>query len=254
VNRGELPDLASPPGGDPTRSDFYFIEREDPAAARETLLELVTGRIPARFGFDPVRDMQVLTPMHRGELGTMALNRALQARLNPAGEGRAELVRGDRVLREGDKVMQVKNDYDRDVFNGDVGVIRAIQTGEEGEGEARGLTVEMADGRTVQYAATDVEQLAHAFAISVHKSQGSEYPAVVIPLLTQHYLMLERNLLYTAITRGKRLVVVVGSRRAVKMAVENGAGRRRWTWLAQRIRAAQGVTPEPGLAATTPQK
>ena len=250
VNRGELPDLASPPGGDPTRSDFYFIEREDPAAARETLLELVTGRIPTRFGFDPVRDMQVLTPMHRGELGTLALNRALQARLNPAGDGRAELVRGDRVLREGDKVMQVKNDYDRDVFNGDVGVIRAIQTGEEGEGEERGITVEMADGRTVQYAASDVEQLAHAFAISVHKSQGSEYPAVVIPLLTQHYLMLERNLLYTAITRGKRLVVVVGSRRAVKMAVDNGAGRRRWTWLAQRIRAARGA---PGLEAA-PQK
>jgi len=252
VNRGEMPELAPPPGGDPTRSDFYFVEREDPAAARETLLELVTERIPARFGFDPVRDMQVLTPMHRGELGTVSLNQALQERLNPAGAGRAELIRGERVLREGDKVMQVRNDYDRDVFNGDVGVVRSIRAAEEGEAEGRGLVVELGDGRAVDYAASDVDQLAHAFAISVHKSQGSEYPAVVIPILTQHYLMLQRNLLYTAITRGKRLVVVVGSRRAVSMAVRNGAGRTRWTWLAERIRAAQGRASPPSEA--PPQK
>jgi exodeoxyribonuclease V alpha subunit len=237
VNRGELPELAPPPGGEPTRSDFYFIEREEPSAARETLLELVTGRIPTRFGLDPLREVQVLTPMHRGELGTVALNQALQARLNPGQPGRVELTRGERVLREGDKVMQIRNDYDRDVFNGDVGVVREIRSPDEEGG--RGLVVDLADGRPVDYAATDVDQLAHAFAISVHKSQGSEYPAVVIPLLTQHYLMLQRNLLYTAITRGKRLVVLVGSRRAVQMAVRNDSGGARWTWLAQRIRQAR---------------
>jgi exodeoxyribonuclease V alpha subunit len=240
VNRGESPELERPPGGEPTRSDFYFVERDDPVAARETLLELVTERIPSRFGFDPLRDVQVLTPMHRGDLGTMTLNQELQARLNPASAGRPELVRGERVLREGDKVMQVRNDYDRDVFNGDVGLVREIRPAlEEGDGDGPALVVELGDGRPVAYAAGDVDQLAHAFAISVHKSQGSEYPAVVIPLLTQHYMMLQRNLLYTAITRGKRLVVLVGSRRAVQMAVRNRAGRTRWTWLANRIRQAR---------------
>ncbi|HYU16457.1 MAG TPA: ATP-dependent RecD-like DNA helicase [Candidatus Acidoferrum sp.] len=243
VNRGEMPELERPPGGDPARSDFYFVERDEPEAARETLLELVTQRIPARFGLDPLREVQVLTPMHRGELGTVALNHALQARLNPPSPGAPELVRGERVLRAGDKVMQVRNDYDRDVFNGDVGLVREIRAAEPDEGEAaagRSLLVELADGRVVEYAAADLDQLAHAFAISVHKSQGSEYPAVVIPLLTQHYLMLQRNLLYTAITRGKRLVVLVGSRRAVHMAVRNQAGGTRWTWLAERIRQSLG--------------
>lgn len=236
VNRGEPPDLETPPGGEPGRSDFYFVERDDPIAARDTLVELVCERIPARFGLDPRRDIQVLTPMHRGEVGTTALNLALQARLNPAGGERGELRRGDRVIRVGDKVMQVRNDYDRDVFNGDVGLVRGLRA-PDGDGE-RILEVEMADGRVVEYTAADVDQLAHAYAISVHKSQGSEYPAVVLPLLTQHYLMLQRNLLYTAITRGKRLVVLVGSRRAVLMAVRNHAARTRWTWLAERIRAA----------------
>jgi exodeoxyribonuclease V alpha subunit len=240
VNKGEMPEMGRPPGGDPTRSDFYFVDRDEPAAARDTLIELVTERIPSRFGFDPLREVQVLTPMHRGELGTVALNQALQARLNPAGAGRAELTRGERLLREGDKVMQVRNDYDRDVFNGDVGLVREIRARDDDDGGGRGLLVELTDGRMVDYAASDVDQLAHAFAISIHKSQGSEYPAVVIPLLTQHYMMLQRNLLYTAITRGKRLVVLVGSRRAVQMAVRSDAGGARWTWLARRIREARG--------------
>jgi exodeoxyribonuclease V alpha subunit len=251
VNRGEMPELEPPPGGDPARSDFYFVDRDDPAAARETLLELVTERIPARFGLDPLRDVQVLTPMHRGELGTLSLNPALQARLNPTAPGRAELARGERTLREGDKVMQVRNDYDRDVFNGDVGLIRQIRArGGDDDEAGPALTVELGDGRSVDYAAGDVDQLAHAYAISVHKSQGSEYPAVVLPLLTQHYLMLQRNLLYTAITRGKRLVVLIGSRRAVQMAVRNESGRARWTWLAERIRQAGGrvVRRDPGEA------
>ena len=236
VNRGEAPDLESPPGGEPGRSDFYFVERDDPVAARDTLVELVCERIPARFGLDARRDIQVLTPMHRGEVGTQALNQTLQARLNPPAPELGELSRGERVIRVGDKVMQVRNDYDKDVFNGDVGLVRALRQG-EGDGE-RALVVELADGRTVDYTPADVDQLAHAYAISVHKSQGSEYPAVVLPLLTQHYLMLQRNLLYTAITRGKRLVVLVGSRRAVMMAVRNQSAGSRWTWLAERIRAA----------------
>ncbi len=236
VNRGEPPDLEAPPGGDPARSDFYFVERDDPVAARDMVVELVTDRMPSRFGLDPLRDIQVLTPMHRGELGTMALNGVLQARLNPAGAGRGEVTRGERVLRVGDKVMQVRNDYDKDVFNGDVGVVSGLRADEDGD---RVLEVELGDGRRVEYGPADVDQLAHAYAISVHKSQGSEYPAVVLPLLTQHYLMLQRNLLYTAITRGKRLVVLVGSRRAVQMAVANRSAHARWTWLAQRIRSAQ---------------
>ncbi len=238
VNRGEAPDLESPPGGEPGRSDFYFVEREDPVTARDTLVELVCERIPARFGLDARRDIQVLTPMHRGEVGTLALNQTLQARLNPPAPELGELSRGERVIRVGDKVMQVRNDYERDVFNGDVGLVCALRQA-EGDGEReRALVVELADGRTVDYTAGDVDQLAHAYAISVHKSQGSEYPAVVLPLLTQHYLMLQRNLLYTAISRGKRLVVLVGSRRAVMMAVRNKSAGSRWTWLAERIRAA----------------
>jgi len=236
VNRGEAPDLESPPGGEPGRSDFYFVERDDPASARDTLLDLVCERIPARFALDARRDVQVLTPMHRGEVGTVALNQVLQARLNPAAPERGEISRGERIIRVGDKVMQVRNDYDRDVYNGDVGLVRAMRPGDT-DGE-RVLEVELADGRAVDYTAGDIDQLAHAYAISVHKSQGSEYPAVVIPLLTQHYLMLQRNLLYTAITRGKRLVVLVGSRRAIAMAVRNQAAHSRWTWLGQRIRAA----------------
>jgi exodeoxyribonuclease V alpha subunit len=223
INHGELPDLDR--AGD---SDFYFISREDPDAARATIVELVAERIPARFGLDPVTDVQVLTPMHRGELGTAAVNRALQDRLNPHG---VELARGDRVFRRGDKVMQLKNDYDRSVFNGDIGVIDALDL------EAGTMHVDF-DGRGVRYERNELDQLIHAYAVSVHKSQGSEYPAVVIPLVTQHFMMLQRSLLYTAVTRGKKLVVLVGSRRAVQLAVNNADARRRYTWLAERVKSA----------------
>jgi len=229
VNRGQLPDLDPPPGDGPARSDFYFVARDDPAAALATVVELVAERIPSRFGLDPVADVQVLTPMHRGDLGTVALNAALQARLNPTREGAAEARRGERAFRAGDKVMQVRNDYDKDVFNGDIGVVESITDG-------GGVTIRLLDGRRATWEATELDQLIHAYAVSVHKSQGSEYPAVVLPLVTQHYMMLQRNLLYTAITRGKRLVVLVGSRKAVAMAVRNDETRKRWTWLAERIR------------------
>jgi exodeoxyribonuclease V alpha subunit len=228
INHGELPDLEPPSG---TQSDFYFISRDDPEQARATIVELVSERIPARFGFDAVTDVQVLTPMHRGELGTAAINRALQQKLNPPGNS-PELARGDRAIRRGDKVMQLKNDYDRGVFNGDIGVVDIIDT------ESGSLHVDF-DGRSATYERAELDQLVHAYAVSVHKSQGSEYPAVVLPLGTQHFMMLQRSLLYTAVTRGKKLVVIVGSRRAVQMAVNNADAKKRYTWLAERVRAAR---------------
>jgi exodeoxyribonuclease V alpha subunit len=224
INQGELPELDTPDGA---AADFFFIARDDPQAARATIVELVAERIPARFGFDPVTDIQVLAPMHRGELGTTAINRALQDRLNPSA-GTTELTRGDRTYRRGDKVMQLRNDYDKAVFNGDIGVIAGIDDAI--------VRVEF-DGRAAVYERAELDQLAHAYAVSVHKSQGSEYPAVVIPLVTQHFMMLQRSLLYTAVTRGKKLVVVVGHRRAVAMAVRNADAKRRYTWLAERVRA-----------------
>lgn len=229
VNAGHMPSLATPPGDKPTRSDFYFIERENPLAARETIIELISDRIPKRFGFDPLLDVQVLTPMHRGELGTTALNLAMQEAIGGKAGG-PEIKRGTRCYRVGDKVMQIRNNYDKEVFNGDVGIIRIV------EPKASILKVELLDGRTVLYQRNELDDLMHAFAISVHKSQGSEYPCVILPLLTQHYMMLQRNLLYTALTRGKELVVMVGSSRAVKMAVENQSSKQRWTYLAERIR------------------
>jgi exodeoxyribonuclease V alpha subunit len=230
INHGELPVLDAPRAGDAgATSDFYFISRDDAEAARATIVELVAERIPARFGFDAVAEIQVLAPMHRGELGTASLNRALQDRLNPAAGG-PELSRGERVFRRGDKVMQLRNDYDKAVFNGDIGVIAAI------DGDGGTLSVEF-DGRLVPYERAELDQLTHAYAVSIHKSQGSEYAAVVIPLVTQHYMMLQRSLLYTAVTRGKKLVVIVGSKRAVALAVRNADARRRYTWLAERVRA-----------------
>ena len=171
--------------------------------------------------------------MHRGDLGTAAINRALQERLNPTSGG-PELVRGERAFRRGDKVMQLKNDYDRNVFNGDIGVIASI--------DGEGMLVVDFDGRTASYERAELDQLVHAYAVSVHKSQGSEYPAVVIPLVTQHFMMLQRSLLYTAVTRGKKLVVLVGTRRAVQLAVNNADAKRRYTWLAERVRAALAVS------------
>ena len=226
INQGTVPELDAPAGA---TSDFYFIARDDPDAARATIVELVAERIPQRFGFD-AGAVQVLAPMHRGELGTAALNHALQERLNPRADGTPELTRGERAFRRGDKVMQLRNDYDKGVFNGDIGVVTAVEPGEAI------LRVDF-DGRAAGYERAELDQLVHAYAVSIHKSQGSEYPAVVIPIATQHYMMLQRSLLYTAVTRGKQLVVIVGSRRALAMAVRNAEAKRRYTWLAERVRA-----------------
>jgi exodeoxyribonuclease V alpha subunit len=222
VNRGEMPLLS----GDES-SDFFFIERREPAAVVETVLDLVAERIPGRFGLDPLTDVQVLTPMNRGALGVASLNQALRGRLNPRGR---EVARGGRLLRLGDKVMQVRNNYELDVFNGDLGRIVSIAE------EEQLLTVAF-DGREVGYGFDDLDELVPAYACSIHKSQGSEYPAIVLPLHTQHYVMLGRNLLYTALTRARRLAVLVGERRALAVAVGNQRTRRRYTRLAQRLAA-----------------
>lgn len=213
----------------PGRQDFYFLEEEDPRRAADLVLDLCTRRIPEKFGFDPVDAIQVLSPMHRGEVGAESLNVLLQERLNPKGPS---LQRTGFIYRLHDKVMQIRNNYDKDVFNGDLG--RIVEVDEE-EGC---LTVNF-EGRLVSYDIAELEELVPAYAISVHKSQGNEYPAVVLPLLTQHYLLLQRNLLYTAITRGKRLVVIVGSKKALNIAIRNDKTQRRHTRLRERLAASE---------------
>jgi exodeoxyribonuclease V alpha subunit len=236
INAGLSP--VAPAQGEP--ADFFVIERTDPEAAKRTIVELVTSRIPAKFGMDPMRDVQVLTPMHRGAAGSRALNEALQLALNPAG---AAIVRGGLSLRKGDKVMQLRNDYDRGVYNGDVGIVTHIDP-EEGrlrvgyEQAAPDLVSrggELLGDREVPYDAANLDELTLAYAQSVHKAQGSEYPAVVIPLLTSHFVMLSRNLLYTAVTRGKRLVVLVADPRAVALALARDRRDERRSGLAGRI-------------------
>jgi exodeoxyribonuclease V alpha subunit len=244
INAGEAPILAEK--GDPT-ADFFVMDRRNPDEARGVIVDLVTRHIPRKFGLDPVRDVQVLTPMNRGPLGTTVLNEALQAALNPNGRG---LPRGKVTFRVGDKVMQLRNDYDRGVFNGDVGVVLSIADEEDG-----GLVVRFddAEARDVSYDGRALDELTLAYACTVHKSQGSEYPAVVIPLLTSHFVMLSKNLVYTAVTRGKRLVVLVADPRALRLALADASARRdggtldqRQTKLALRIREApQKSNKEP---------
>jgi exodeoxyribonuclease V alpha subunit len=208
--------------------DFYFFSKEDPEEAADLIVDIVARRIPQKFGFR-VDDIQVLSPMHRGAAGTRALNEKLQARLNPLQYNRPEYRSGSRLFREGDRVLQLRNNYDKDVFNGDVGHIRLIDL-EEAE-----VRVEF-EGRQVNYEVSDLDELTLAYAITVHKSQGSEYPVVVLPLLTQHYMMLQRNMLYTAITRAQKMVVIVGTRKAVAMSVKNDKIATRWSALQQRLR------------------
>jgi len=219
VNRGAMPDLEAP-GSD---SDFYFVEVADAEDAAAKIVKVIAERIPARFALDPIRDVQVLCPMNRGAAGARALNLALQAALNP-GDGGSAVERFGFTYRVGDKVMQIENNYDREVFNGDIGFITAI---DHDEGQ---LTVDV-DGRLVGYPFGELDEVVLAYATTIHKSQGSEYPAVVMPMATQHYTMLQRNLLYTGMTRGKRLVVLVGQRKAIGIAVRGVQGRRRWSKL-----------------------
>lgn len=223
INQGQLP---LPATREPPEADFYWIEQDDPATVRDMIAGLVCERIPHAFGVDPMRDIQVLAPMHKGEAGTQSLNEVLRERLNPSGP---EVVRGYARFRLGDRVLQTKNDYEKDVFNGDLGHIEDVDP-DEGE-----ILVSF-DGRSVAYDRTELDELAPAYAISIHKSQGSEYPVVVVPLLTQHYVMLRRNLIYTALTRAKRLAMLIGSRRALLLGLHNAGGERRHTYLNHRLR------------------
>ena len=193
--------------------------------------ELCADRLPRAFHLNPLDDIQVMTPMHRGTVGVANLNAELQALLNPQGK---VITRGGRLFRTNDKVMQIKNNYEKDVFNGDIGRLVGIDLDEQK------VQVKFED-RVVDYELSDLDDLVLAYAISIHKSQGAEYPAVVVPLLSQHYIMLQRNLLYTAITRAKRLVVLVGSKRAIAIAVRNNKVQHRYTNLASRLSAKLGV-------------
>lgn len=232
VNHGEQPESA--PAG---QGDFYFIEANEPPRIIERILALVRERIPARFGLDPFRDVQILTPQVKTELGVLNLNKELQAALNPATPGAAEVKKYDTSFRVGDKVMQTQNNYQREVFNGDIGRVRKLNAVDQI------ATVEF-DGREVEYDFGDLDELQLAYAVSIHKSQGSEYPAVVIPLHTQHYVMLQRNLLYTAITRGRKLVAVVGSRKALWRAVTNAETKHRFSLLTWRLQNTNVTPPE----------
>lgn len=220
VNEGKMPQ--KPPEGD-ALSDFYLIEKEDPEESLRIIKELVCKRIPERFGFNPVDDVQVLTPMHKGSVGTENLNRELREALNPHGQA----LKGGR-FSVGDRVMQVRNNYDKEVFNGDVGKIVSFDP------EWDEAAVDF-DGRSVKYHISETDELILAYAVTVHKSQGSEYPAVIVPMTTQHYMLLRRNLLYTAMTRGKELVIIVGGLKALQMAVENRTVEKRYTYLAHKI-------------------
>ncbi|WP_066857251.1 SF1B family DNA helicase RecD2 [Halodesulfovibrio spirochaetisodalis] len=223
INAGEVPFLES---SKERLSDFYFIRQDDPERCAAMIVDLVKNHIPRRFRFDPIDQIQVLTPMHKGSAGSGNLNNLLQQALNPQP---LCLKRGDREYRLDDKVMQLRNNYDKDVFNGDIGRICVVNT------EDKKLTVRFDDEKNVIYDFNELDELVPAYAISIHKSQGSEYQAVVIPVLTQHYVLLQRNLVYTGVTRGKKLVILVGSPKALTMAIKNNKMQKRFTYLAQRL-------------------
>ncbi|MGQ0603189.1 MAG: SF1B family DNA helicase RecD2 [Anaerolineales bacterium] len=208
--------------------DCYLFVEDEPEAAAERVVDVVANRIPHKFGLNPLTEVQVLAPMRRGAAGVIALNARLQTALNPPAPNKAERQIGGRALRVGDRLLQVRNDYQKEVFNGDIGWLSDL------DAESQTLMVNF-DGRPVLYDWADADELQHAFAVSIHKAQGSEFPAVVIPLLTQHYVMLQRNLLYTALTRARQLCVLVGSRKAIAIAVRNATVQPRWSGLARRL-------------------
>ena len=244
VNRGEMPRNGKGEKED-APLDYYFIEESEAERCADLIIELCRERIPERFGVDPISELQVISPMQRGVLGVQSLNARLQEALNPAGAAPA-LQSGGRTFRTGDKLIQVRNNYEKDVFNGDIGVVRSVSP-EDG-------SIRVAfDSGAIEYTRGALEELMHAYAITVHKSQGSEYPAVVIPLHTQHYPMLQRNLVYTALTRARRLVVLVGAKKALGIAIGNARVRRRWSGLPERIRREAKLAPLLTKASPPPQ-
>ena len=222
INQGRLPLFSKESG------DFFFFPAEDAETAADWILEIVSARIPKRFGFDPVHDIQVLAPLYRGPAGVTALNERLQEKLNPPARNKPERKLYGILFRLGDKIMQTQNNYDKDVYNGDLGFVRSIDLIEQT------LAVNF-DGRIVSYDWSETDQLALAYAVSVHKAQGSEFPVLVMPVVTQHYTMLQRNLLYTAVTRARRLCVLAGSRKAISIAVHNNKVTQRFTALEWRL-------------------
>ncbi len=222
VNEGKFPVNSKKQAPE---ADFFWVECDDPQLVQDKIVELVSERIPRAYGFDPTRDIQVLSPMHKGEVGTQALNALLQDTLNPGGR---ELSRGKNRFRAGDRVLQTKNNYEKDVFNGDLGWIV------EADPHAVELTVDF-DGRLVPYDASDLDELTLAYAVSVHKSQGSEYPAVVVPVVTQHFVMLKRNLIYTALTRARKLAVILGGKKALGIGLSASGSVKRFTHLRYRL-------------------
>ena len=230
INNGQLPTMTK------EAADFFLFGQTDPDAAADLIVDIVARRIPEKFGLDASADIQVLSPMHRGAAGVSNLNKILQEKLNPAIQGRPTIPHGPRTFRVGDRVMQIRNDYERQIFNGDMGEIHAIDL------EEHTITVNF-EGVAVVCEFAQLDELVHAYAVSIHKSQGSEFPAVVIPILTQHYVMLQRNLLYTAVTRARELVVLVGDRRAIGIAVRNNRIAHRNTRLAELL-SAGGPIPD----------
>jgi exodeoxyribonuclease V alpha subunit len=230
INQGEMPNFSK------IAKDFFLFTESEPEAAAKRIVEIVKTRIPNKFGLDSIEDIQVLSPMHRGDVGVGELNVALQDALNPASERKREWRHGSRIFRVGDKVLQTRNNYDKLVFNGDLGRVLAI------DAEEQRVQVDF-DGTHIEYEFSEMDELVHAFAMSVHKSQGSEYRAVVIPLLTQHYMMLQRNLLYTGVTRAKQLVVLVGTLKAIALAIKNNKIVQRNSRLAKRLSDPAPMAP-----------
>ena len=226
INEGFMPEFPSKEND----SDFFFIEREEPKRIADTLVDMVKNRMPRKFHLDPIRDIQVLCPMNRGTLGIRELNVRLQNELNPARPEEPLVQKFGWQFRVRDKVIQTENDYDKEVFNGDIGQVAKIDPVE------REVTVKF-DQREIVYDFGELDEVALAYAITIHKSQGSEFPAVVIPLATQHYLLLQRNLVYTGVTRGKRLVVLIGQRKALAIAVRNNRTEQRFSGLLARLKA-----------------
>ena len=220
INRGQMPELKSS-----RTSDFFFLQHSEPEEIKHTLVELAHTRLAARYGFDPICDIQVLTPMNRNLLGTLSLNQSLQLALNPPNELKFEIERFGVTFRVGDKVIQTHNNYDKEVFNGDIGHIVTI------DADPVKVHVRYDADRIVAYEPGELDELQLAYALSIHKSQGSEFPCVIIPVSTQHYVLLERSLIYTAITRAKKLCVLVGDERALSLAVSRQESRKRWTGL-----------------------
>ncbi len=228
INQGIVPNLMV---DKQTETDFYFVSEADAQKAADIIVELTSKRLPKKYAFDPFLDIQVLSPMIRGTCGVLNLNRQLQANLNQEGDF---LQKDDKILRVNDKVMQIKNNYDKDVYNGDIGIISDVDL------EEKSILVRYED-RYIPYLIEEFDELTLAYAISIHKSQGGEYPCVIVPLLNEHYIMLQRNLIYTAVTRGKKLVIIVGTPKALRMAIANNTIHKRFTKLAERLALAQEV-------------